>query len=164
MGELLTLESGARLVHVASALLLVGGIVGRDLALGRAGRSTELPVVTALVGVAGRFEAFMVRPGSMLILAAGVAAMIAQGRPLIAPGGWWLTISIALFLTSIPLIAFVFLPRGRRFEAALAEAMTAGVPTPALAAAFADPVVAAARRFELAAISIVVYLMVVKPF
>jgi uncharacterized membrane protein len=153
-----------RVLHVGSAALLVGGIVGRDVALGRASRQREIGAVSGLVRKAGRFEAILVRPGSFVIALAGVAMMVAQGRPLVAPGTYWLTLSIVLFLTSIPMIAFVFIPRGRRFEAAMAESQRVGAPTPQLAAAFGDRAVAMARRFELVVIAAIAFLMIVKPF
>jgi len=46
----------------------------------------------------------------------------------------------------------------------MAEAREAGTVTPALRAAWSDPAVAMARRYELAAIVIIVGLMVLKPF
>jgi hypothetical protein len=153
-----------RILHVGSAALLVGGIVCRDVALGRASRQLEIGAVSGLVRKAGRFEAILVRPGSFVIALAGVAMMVAQGRPLVAPGSYWLTLSIVLFLTSIPMIAFVFIPRGRRFEAALAESQRVGAPTPQLAAAFGDRAVAMARTFELVVIAAITCLMFVKPF
>jgi hypothetical protein len=42
----------------------------------------------------------------------------------------------------------IFLPRGRVFEAALADARQRGTVTPDLSAAFRDPWVAYARTFE----------------
>lgn len=153
-----------RILHVGSAALLVAGIIGRDVLLGRASRQREIDVIGELVRRAGRFEALLVRPGSFVIAMAGVAMMVVQGRPLLAPGSYWLTLSIVLFLTSIPMIAFVFVPRGRRFEAALADSQRRGMPTPELVAAFGDGAVAAARRFELAIIAAIAFLMIVKPF
>lgn len=153
-----------RLLHVAAAVLLVVGIAGRDLNLRRAARSSAITRTVQLVARAGRFEALMVRPGSLIVLGAGLALMWLQGRPFIAPGGYWLTVSILLYLSSIPIIAFVFVPRGRRFEAALREAEARGAPTAELAESFADPAVAFARRFEIVALVIVVALMIAKPF
>ena len=49
----------------------------------------------------------------------------------------------------LPLIPLVFVPRGRVFEATLAEATARGVVTPELAAAWRDPVVRAAHWYEL---------------
>jgi hypothetical protein len=63
-----------------------------------------------------------------------------------------------------PAVPLVFLPRGKLFEEALGGAVEAGRVTPELTAAFRDPVVAAARRYEVAVVVVVLYLMVAKPF
>jgi hypothetical protein len=67
-------------------------------------------------------------------------------------------------LSTIPLVPLIFLPRGKVFEAALAEAQAQGRVTVELTAAFRDPAVAFARLYEGAAIAVVVALMVTKPF
>ena len=72
--------------------------------------------------------------------------------------------SVILLLSPLPFVPLVFLPRGRIFEAELEEARRQGIMTEGLRAAFADPMVALARRWELIAVSIVVVLMVLKPF
>lgn len=53
---------------------------------------------------------------------------------------------------------------GRIFESAMTEARAEGRVTDALRAAWRDPAVAFARRYELAAVTIIVALMVLKPF
>ena len=58
----------------------------------------------------------------------------------------------------------MFLPRGRVFEAALEEAEAAGVVTDALRQAWSDPVVRAAHIYELTVVTIVLVLMLAKPF
>jgi hypothetical protein len=63
-----------------------------------------------------------------------------------------------------PLVPLVFLPRGKVFDAALADAEAAGEVTPALTAAFHDPAVAAARWYELGVVAAIIVLMVTKPF
>jgi hypothetical protein len=90
--------------------------------------------------------------------------MWAEHLPLWQEGTRWVTVSLLAFLTMIPLVPLVFLPRGRVFDGALARATEAGRVTPELAAAFRDPVVAAARRYEVAVVVFVLYLMVAKPF
>ena len=69
-----------------------------------------------------------------------------------------------IYLSIIPVIPLVFLPRGRVFAAALADATAAGVVTPELSAAFRDPVVFAAHVYELAVIVGIFVLMITKPF
>ena len=58
----------------------------------------------------------------------------------------------------------VFIPRGRRFAAALAEALAQGRDTQRLVAAFGDPLVRAAHSYEFAAVPVVPVLMLSRPF
>ena len=152
------------LLHVAVAFWFVGGLIGRNLTLAKARASTEIVVVGELTELAGRFERFMVIPGSAAVLVAGLLAAWAEDRPLAGPGNGWLLLSLVLYLTLIPLVPLVFLPRGRVFERALAEATERGEVTPELGIAFRDPAVAAARIYEEIVVALIVVLMVVKPF
>ena len=105
----------------------------------------------------------MIRGGPAILLA-GMATAWAQGYPWLGLTTGWMLLSVILLLSPLPLVPLVFLPRGRIFEAALADARRQGVMTLELRAAFADPAVAFARRWELTAVAIVVVLMVTKPF
>jgi uncharacterized membrane protein len=149
------------LVHVVAAFWFVGGLLGRDVTLARARRGRDVGVVAELVGQAGTFERSMARPGSIAVLAAGLLAVWA--RDLSFTTGWVLA-SLVLYLSLIPLVPLVFLPRGRIFESALADAVGRGEITDELAAAFRDRAVAWARGYEAAVVAVVVVLMVTKPF
>jgi Predicted integral membrane protein (DUF2269) len=163
----MTLAILFKLVHVFAAFWFIGGILGRTVALRQAARTTNVKTVEPLVNLAGIFEKSMVIPGSLLVLIAGIVTAVL--------GGWslfgflegqrtnWLLLSLALFLSNIPLIPFVYTPRGRIFDAALRDALERGAVTPRLASAFADPVVAAAHLYELMTITLIVILMVLKP-
>lgn len=115
---------------------------------------------------AGQFERRVVMPGSFLVLATGLAVAWVQDQPLLGmlegSSANWLLISLLLYLSSIPLVALVFIPRGRVFEAALADAIDRQGVTGELDAAFADRGVALARTAELTAVLIVLALMVTK--
>jgi len=155
------------LLHVLSAFVLVSGLVGRGLALRDAARADEIHAVAALVRLAGRFEA-LVRAPSIVVLGLGLLAAWRGGWPILGflQGGSvnWVLVSLVLYLSLVPLVLCVFLPRGRVFERALQEAVATGRITPVLREAFADPVVAAAHTWELVAITMVIALMVMKPF
>jgi hypothetical protein len=69
-----------------------------------------------------------------------------------------------LYVSIIPLVPLIFVPRGRVFEAALADARARGTITPELTASFHDPWVGFARTYEAVVVAIVVALMVLKPF
>jgi hypothetical protein len=142
-------------------------VVGRGVTLRQAARASDIGAVTALVALAGRFER-MVRAPSVVVLVLGLLTAWLRGWPILGvlQGGTvnWLLASLVLYLTLVPLIVGVFLPRGRVFDRALQDARAQGRVTPALAAAFADPVVAAAHAWELVVIGLVIVLMVAKPF
>ena len=150
-------------LHVAVAFLFVGGLVGRWIVLDRARRSTDLGEIDTLLPVADRFEKIVI-PGSAAVLVLGLLAMWARDLPLFTDGAYWLLSSLVLYLSLIPLVPLIFLPRGRVFEAALSDARSRGTVTSELTAAFHDPWVAFARTYEIVVVGIVVALMVLKPF
>jgi hypothetical protein len=100
----------------------------------------------------------------MLILPAGLLTAWAQDYPWLGLTTGWMLVSLIIYIAASALVPTVFLPRGRAFEAALADARAAGSVTPALRDAFADPGVRAARAFEIGGIAVIVALMVLKPF
>jgi hypothetical protein len=150
------------LLHVATAFWFVAGLTGRDVSMIRAARATDITSVQALTGAAGVFDRFFVAPGSVAVLVAGLIAMVATDLRL--GDQTWLLVALILFLTMVPLVPLVFLPRGKVFDAALAEAVAAGEVTPGLRAALADPAVNAARWYERIVVAVIIVLMVTKPF
>jgi hypothetical protein len=88
------------------------------------------------------------------------------GRAGLLAGGSsnWLLVSIILYLTLVSVVIKVFVPRGKVFEQALAEALAQGRVTPELTAAFHDQAVAWAHWYELMVVAIIIILMVTKPF
>ena len=121
-------------LHVATAFVFVGGLIGRWIVLGRVRRSDDLGQIDTLLPVADRFEKIVI-PGSAAVLVLGLLAMWAQDRPLFEDGGYWLLVSLVLYLSIMPLVPLIFLPRGRIFEAALTDARQRGTVTPDLSAA-----------------------------
>jgi uncharacterized membrane protein len=152
------------LLHIAIAFWFVAGIVGRNLTFAKVRATTDIQVLDALVALAGRFERLMVVPGSIAVLVAGLLAAWAKDLPLAGSGSGWLLVSLILFLSQIPLVPLIFLPRGKVFERALEDAKRRGEVTPELSAALRDPAVAAARAYEIVAIALIITLMVTKPF
>ncbi len=150
-------------LHVATAFLFVGGLLGRWIVLGLARRTDDIAEIDTLLPAADRFEKIVI-PGSAAVLVLGLLAMWAQDRPLFADGAYWLLVSLVLYVSIIALVPLIFLPRGRVFEAALADSRARGTVTPELTAAFRDPWVAFARTYEVVVVGIVVALMVLKPF
>ena len=155
------------LVHALIGVLFLAGLIGRWILLGAAERATELPAMKTLSAAAAPFERIVII-GSMLVLLFGIAAAFLAGHSVLGPlsGGTvdWLFVSLLLFLSLVPLVPLVFLPRGRVFEAALAAAEAQGSVTAELRAAWRDPVVRAAHVYELGAVTLILILMLAKPF
>lgn len=155
------------LAHALVAIVFVAGLIGRWFTLAAAARANELGAVRALTRASEPFER-MVTLGSMILLVLGIAAAIAVGRPFLGPlqGGTvdWLFVSVVLYVSMVPLVPLVFLPKGRVFGAALEAAETRGEYTPELRAAFNDPVTRAAHVYELGTVTVVLVLMLAKPF
>ena len=164
------MEVLAELLVAAHALLgavFLGGLVGRWIVLGMAERAETLPRMQTLTLAARPFERIVIW-GSVLVLLLGIGAAVAQGRPWLGPLQGapvdWLFVSLLLFLSVLPLVRLVFLPRGRVFDAAFEDAVARGELTGDLARAWRDPVVRAAHVYELGVVSVVFVLMVTKPF
>ena len=152
----------AKLLHVAIAIVFISGLIGRWILLRRAAAASD-PETAYQLAHAAPFEQIVIRGGPM-ILAAGLLTAWAQGYPWFGLTTGWMIASVILLLSPLPFVPLVFLPRGKVFEAELEAARAKGVSTPGLQAAFADPMVALARRWELVSVSLVVVLMVLKPF
>ena len=158
----------AVVLHVLLVFLLVAGIFGRDIVYARAARSQDLSEIRALLSLGHVFEMRLVRPFTGYVLLAGLVAAWLRGWPILGflQGGKsnWVLAAILIYLTLIPLIVFVFLPRGKVFRRAYDDAVARGAVTPELTAALGDPWLRAGRAYEWVMIAVLVYLMVLKPF
>jgi hypothetical protein len=152
----------AKLVHILVAFGFITGLLGRWILLANAAKAAEVEAAYGLSQAAAPFERLVI-VGSNLVLPAGLLTAWAQGYPWLGLTTGWMLVSVVILLSVIPLVPLVFLPRGKVFEAAMASAHSAGIVTPELRAAFADPLVAFAHWYELIAVGIVVALMVLKP-
>lgn len=157
-----------KLLHILTAFWFVGGVLGRAIVLRQASRANNPQTVQQLMQLTDIFEKRMVIPGSMAVLIVGIITAILGGWSLFGflqgANTNWLLLSLVLYLTNIPLIIFVYNPRGKIFGDALQDALAQNVVTPQLRAAFHDRVVAAAHAYELVTIFVIVILMVTKPF
>lgn len=155
-------------VHILTVLWLVAGIVGRDICYRRAGQADDLHTLRSLTGLGSFFDVKVVRPATFVVLITGLLAAWRLGWPILgflqgASVNWVLT-ALIVYLSIIPVIVLVFVPRGRIYRRASSEASARGVVTPELRAALHDPVVDAARTYEIVMIVVLVLLMVLKPF
>jgi len=155
-------------VHVLAVFWLVTGIVGRALVMSRAGRTSDLGELRTLLGISHIFETRMVRPGTLVVFLAGLLAAWKRGWPILGflQGATmnWVLVSILIYLSIIPVIVFVFLPRGKAFRLALDDAVGLNQMTPALRAALMDPAVRAARVYEVGMVVVLTWIMVNRPF
>jgi hypothetical protein len=156
-------EPLVRLAHVVVAFALVSGLVGRWILLTRAAQSDDVEAAHELSETAGPFER-MAQVSGTAVLPLGLLTAWTQGYPWLGLTTGWMLLSVILLLPLIALIPLLFVPRGRVFETEMAAARAAGEVTPGLRAAWNDPAVAMARRYELAAVATVIGLMVLKPF
>jgi hypothetical protein len=146
MAELLApLAPWLRLIHALTGILLVAGLLGRWVTLSQAeqvAREGEFSAVQGLLRASSVFERIVI-PTSIAVLVLGLLTAWSYGYPLLGSlqgrGGNWLPVSLLLYLSTIPLVPLVFLPKGRQFGAALDEAAAMHRVTPALVAAFSDP-------------------------
>lgn len=163
---MLELAGLLRLVHALVGVLFLAGLIGRWVTLGQAARATEIAQVRALLAVSRRFERIVIAT-SLFVLLLGVLTAIAQDKPFLGPlqGARidWLFASLVIYVSAVPLVPLVFLPRGRVFDAALEDAAAQGAVTERLRAAFRDPVVYIAHVYELGAMVVVLSLMIAKP-
>lgn len=157
------LSNLVKLVHVGIAFVFICGLIGRWILLHRAAGADDPETAHVLAEAASPFEWMVIRGGPAILLA-GLLTAWAQGYPWLGLTTGWMLASVILLLSPLPLVPLVFLPRGQIFEAAMADARRRGTVTPELRAAFADPAVAFARRYEVFAVGLVVVLMVLKPF
>ena len=157
-----------RMFHILTAIWFVSGLIARGFALRQAAQTSDVRTVAALVQLAGRFERLMVIPGNAAVLLFGFVTAWLQGQPVFGvlqgASSNWLLVSVLLAASMVPVIPLVFIPRGKRFGAALEGALTRGQVTPELTAAFHDRAVARAHVYELVVVGSILILMITKPF
>jgi uncharacterized membrane protein len=152
-----------KLGHVLVAFALVTGMVGRWILLMRASRTDDVEHAHLLAEAASPFERTVQVSGTAIVVL-GLLTAWAQEYPWLGLTTGWMLLSVLLIIPMLALVPLVFIPRGRAFESAMAEARAAGHVTDDLRTAWADPAVALARRYELAAVVLIVALMILKPF
>lgn len=157
-----------KFLHVATAIWFVSGLIGRTLTMWQASKADDVQMVKTLVRLAGYFERWMVIPGSLVVFGFGLITAWLQHWPILgslqgSPSNW-LLLSTLLSLSMIPVIALIFVPRGKIFGKALEQAEAQRTVTSDLDAAFHDRAVGAAHVYELAITVVITLLMVLKPF
>jgi hypothetical protein len=110
----------------------------------------------------------MVIPGNMAVILLGIILALLVKAPILGflqgADRNWLLVSNLLLVIGLVIVPLIFLRRGKKFGAALEDALAKGKMTPELRLALDDPVVKAAHWYEMIAMVLVVFLMVLKPF
>lgn len=154
-----------KLAHVLCVIAFLAGLIGRGLVRPRLPQITSLDVLQEALLLVGRFDELLVIRGSQLTLLTGLLLGWAGHWPyLTAHHPTWIFVSLVLFLSLLPLVFLVFIPRGKAFGKVLQVAVEERRITPALRATLADPVVRAATIYETVTTAVVLGLMVLKPF
>jgi len=156
-----------RLGHALAGVAFMAGIIGNWVVVGFARRASSLEAMHLYLRASRPFGVLLTG-GGITLTVLGIATAFSLGRPLFGPlsGGSvdWLFVSNVLMLPIFLALVLVYPRVGRRIRAALEDADRRGSLTPELAIAWADPRLRAARTYEAAAVTVVLALMIAKPF
>ena len=157
-----------RFLHVASAMWFIGGILARQIVRAYAKRTDNVQRFAAMSEAAGRIERTMVIPGNFAVIVFGVILGLIMGAPILgflqgADRNWLLVSNLLLVIGGLN-VPLIFLPRGKKFDQILEDALARDELTPALRNHLDDPVVRFAHGYEMISMVAVVFLMVFKPF
>ena len=157
-----------RFLHLASAMIFVGGIFARQFVRSVAYQTDDVRKFAALSEGAGRIEQLMVIPGNLAVIVFGVILARITNAPMLGflqgAATNWLLLANVLLILGIVAVPVVFVPHGKKFEPILRDALAAGQMTPQLRAELDDPVVKLVHWYEMGSLVVVVLLMVFKPF
>ena len=157
-----------RFLHIASAIVFVGGIFARQLIRALAKQTHDVQVFAALSQAAGRIENLMVIPGNLAVILFGVLLALETGAPIFGflqgASQNWLLVSNLLLGIGFLMVPLVFVPRSKKFDRVLKNALAEGRFTAELRAELDDKVIRVLHVVEMALVVLIVGLMVFKPF
>jgi hypothetical protein len=154
-----------KLAHILCVIALLSGVIGRGLVRRRIPMITSIQVLQEIMALVGRFDQLLVIRGSLLTLVTGLLVGWAGGwPPLVSGHPTWISLSVLLFLSQLPFVFLVFIPRGKQFGKVFQVALAEQQITPELRAALADRAVRAATIYESVTFGLILGLMVLKPF
>jgi uncharacterized membrane protein len=157
-----------RFLHIASAIWFIGGILARQIVRAYAKRTEDVRRFATLSEAAGRIESTMVIPGNMAVIVFGIILGLLIKAPILGflqgASRNWLLASNLLLVIGILSVPLIFIPRGKKYDVVLKDALAKGQMTPELRLQLDDPVVRAAHWYELVSMPVIVFLMVFKPF
>ena len=157
-----------KFLHIMAVIVMIGGMLARQLVRGIAKKSAEVSVIASLTQVAMRLDRAMVIPGSNLVLVFGIILALMLKWPIFgflqgASQNWLLVSNILLLVISV-LVPAVFLPHNRKVDSLLQNALADGRVTSELRAALNDRKNQLAHHAEEMIVVVVTALMVLKPF
>jgi uncharacterized membrane protein len=157
-----------KFLHIASVIVCVGGLFARQLIRQHANKTNDIQLFATFSQAAGKIENAMVIPGMTAIMVFGVILGLIGHSPILGflqgASQNWLLVSNILLIGILVIIPTVLVPRGKKFEPLLQDALAKGQFTPELRTAMNDNTVALAHRYEEVALIIIAALMVLKPF
>ena len=162
----MTLFALFKLLHVASAIWVMTGLLARPVALVAARRAPDVRILKAIADVSGRFEDFMIAPGFLAVIVTGLGTAVAGGFSLFGPltgGPLWVFIPVVLLLLGV-IATPLAIARDRRWGLALQDAAAQGVMTDRLRAYLDAGTMLRRYAPDIVFASLIVMLMVLKPF
>ena len=133
-----------KVLHILAVTAVIAGVVGRALIRTRLLRLDDIHVVREFVDLEGHFDQWLVVYGSIATLLTGLLLTWLGHWPLFNAGvPTWTFVGALLFLATIPLVIWVYLPRGKVFGKVFQEALAQKRVTVELRAAFSDRVIRA---------------------
>ena len=161
----MNLYSLVKVLHILAVTAVISGVLGRALIRARLVRLDDIRIVGELVDLEGQLDQWLVVHGSTATLLTGLLLTWLGHWPLVNAGlPTWTLVGAVLFLATIPLVIWVYLPRGKVFRTVFAEALAQKRVTVELRAAFSDQVIRASYLYEYIMFPVVLTLMVIKPF
>ena len=154
-----------KVLHILAVTAVISGVVGRALIRARLLRLDDIHIVSEFIQLEGRFDEWLVVRGSIATLLTGLLLTWLGHWPLVNAGvPTWTLVGAVLFLATIPLVIWVYLPRGKVFCTVFQEALAQKRITVELRAAFSDQVIRTSYLYEYIMLPVVLTLMVIKPF
>lgn len=154
-----------KVLHILAVTAVISGVVGRALIRARLVRLDDIHIVLEFVDLEGHFDQWLVVYGSIATLLTGILLTWLGHWPLFTAGvPTWTLVGAVLFLATIPLVIWVYIPRGRVFGTIFQEVLAQKRVTVELRAVFSDQVIRASYLYEYLMFPVVLALMVIKPF
>ena|SRR5687767_6321630 len=159
-----------KLLHILAAFALVGGDIGRTIALQRAKQATDVKIVAEMLQLFVFLTTRFVTVGGVVTVVLGLITAGAQGGAVLILGFLmggeinWVLASLVLYIVIMVIVFSVSVPRGKVLGQALGAALGQGKITPELTAALNDKAMNTAHVIVELLILLIIVLMVLKPF